>query len=434
MSSGLKIAIISIFALLYGCTSTQLILAAHDPEATQKDLQNETPEYYKPYLELLEEVFNKMDEHYYKPVSRKTYEIYVQKYKKSVLSKLPHQDGRIDHIARMGAGLLVNQLRDKEDTFTNFIPPKKAEEYSQKVYGYENGIGISGHRSKEGYVIEHVQIRSDAYEKNIATGDIILTINGVDVLTLNDDEIKELLYPPLDSVITLEILFVKRDEVSKIEVTCKEYFKETITSLATHIPHAYCLKIVSFNRKTADDFKDYVQRFVAEGMELLIVDLMDNPGGPPLAVREMAGVLLPAQQKLFYYKKKNVAQFGLISPESDVHYEGVVMLLINKKSGSASELLAGLLKGYKRALIIGKEPTAGRAFLKSTFKFEDGSMLAMLTGFAYLFDGTKFGLDGVTPSYTVPENIGNVLEFVLNQYKNGALMTIDGFTPLDYEE
>lgn len=395
------------------------------PKNKEKDKSD--PQYYEPYLQLLDEVYDRMDKHYYKPVSRSTYENFVEKYKNSVLSKLTVTDSRIDMVAYRGAGLLVNHLKDPEDTFTNFIPPKKAEEYARQVYGYENDIGITGHLTDQGYIIDHVQIRSDSYLKGIKTGDVIMKIDGDEVTQLNQEEIKDLLHPPLETIVKLEIFSPEKKLVSSYEVACTEYFKETITSINTGIPGVHCLKIHSFNRKTGEDLKDWIKTLKKEKMDLLIIDLRDNPGGPPLAVHEISGIFFPPRQKLFYYKKKNTKEFGLIAPSSEITYEGPLIMLINKKSGSASELFVGTLKAYKRALVFGKEPTAGRAFLKSTFKFEDESMLAMVTGIAYLFNGEKFGMEGVSPNYVVPAENEDILKFVLDKYKEGELYPL--FTP-----
>ena len=389
---------------------------------TKPAIEEEIPDYYMPYLEFLEEVYNKMDQYYYKPISKDVYDTYVEKYKRSVLSKIGKHDKKINRIAHIGAGLMVNHLKDrKEDNFTNFIPPKEAKEYAKKVYGYENGIGITGTVTEKGYKITHVQIRSDAYKKGISSEDIVLKINDFDILSLSEEDLNNYLFPPLETIIKLEILSYKEEKTKIYKVVCEEYFKETITNISTNTPRVFCLKIHTFNRKTSDDFKEYIKDFTKKDIDLLIIDLTDNPGGPPLAVHELSGIFFPPETKLVYYKKREAEKFGLISPESNIHYDGKVAILVNKMSGSASEILAGTMKAYKRAIVVGKESTAGRAFLKSTFNFEDGSMLAMVTGFAYLADGTKFGMEGVSPNVKVPMDADNMLLYIIDKYKENAL-------------
>jgi len=93
------------------------------------------------------------------------------------------------------------------------------------------------------------------------------------------------------------------------------------------------------------------------------------------------------------------------------------MVIVDKKSGSSSELMAGILKEYKRAIIVGKEPTAGMSFLKGTKKFDDGSMLAMVTAVSYLYNGKPLGLNSITPNLLIPPKVDDQMEFILNELK-----------------
>ncbi|MDD5421845.1 MAG: S41 family peptidase [Candidatus Omnitrophota bacterium] len=374
------------------------------------------PDHYKPYLDLLASVYEKMETFYYKPVSKAAYEEYVQKYKASILAKLTETDHKIDIIAHRGAGLLVNRLKDPKDKFTNFIPPKEAREYSKKIYGYEYGIGVEGRLTKDGYFIEHVQIRSDAYAKGIRDNGIILKIDGVDIGKLDETRIKELIYPPLNTVVTLDIAPAGTKKISTYEILCEEYFNETITAIPTGTSGIYCLKISAFNRMTGEDLKGYIKDIAGKKTKLLILDLTDNPGGPPLAVYELSGIFLPPKQKLFYYRKKNVQDFGLVSPSSDIHYDGPVVILINKGSGSAAEIMAAVFKEYGRGLVMGKEPSAGMAFLKSSFIFDDGSMLAMITGNTYLFNGAELDTTGVQPDEMIPPDVNDIIGYVADKF------------------
>jgi carboxyl-terminal processing protease len=174
-------------------------------------------------------------------------------------------------------------------------------------------------------------------------------------------------------------------------------------------------KINKFNRETANDLKSLIKKYGPDTIEYMVLDVTGNPGGPPLAVREIMGLLLNPGSKIVYYEKKDQPEFGLVSPVSDVQYKGRLIVLVDGGSGSSSEILAGALKAHKRAVIMGKENTAGSASLKSAIRFEDGSMLALLTGQSYIFDGTLLGNDGVSPSYIIPDEVTDVKAFVIRQ-------------------
>jgi len=238
-------------------------------------------DYQKPYLEFIEKVFNEMDINYYQPVSRKAYEEFRGKYKDKVLSQVKDKRGIDTKTLHMGAGLLVNKLKAPDDTFTNFIPPKIATEYKKEIYSYENGIGIEGKLVNDIFLIDHVQKRSESFEKGIRTGNILLAINDIPVKNLTDEDIRNLLYPPIDTVVSLQIAVVDAKKVGKFEITCREYFTETIDEFPTNIPDLHYFKVTTFNKETANDLKDLIIEYGPDNINYLILDVRENPGGPP---------------------------------------------------------------------------------------------------------------------------------------------------------
>jgi len=224
------------------------------------------------------------------------------------------------------------------------------------------------------------------------------------VLSLTSEELLAALYPPLDTVVNLEIFFPKTETISTVNVKIIEFFKETLSSVPTGIPGLFYIKINQFNRATGEDFTKLTLVFLKKGMEKLIIDLRGNAGGPPLAAREIAGLFFPPQEELFYFQRKNRAQIMLKAPNFKEIFNGPIAILIDKGSGSASELFSGTLHDHGKAILIGEE-SAGKTFLKSLYHFEDESMLALVTSLAYLFNGKVFGTDGLKPDFMAPGDI-----------------------------
>jgi C-terminal peptidase prc len=399
------LAISTLFSCLF------LLSSCAKPGGNDSDLS----QLQQPYLDFIDTVYEHMDAEYYKPVSREVYENFIIGYKESHLSNKKTLSDGTGWLAHLGSGLLVQKLKDPEDTFTNFIPPREAEEYAKKVYGYEHGLGISGEMSGDVFVITGVETRSDAYAHGIRPGNAIMAINGVGVNTLSPEEINSLLFPQLGTEVDLIIAIIEDRRLLPFALECKEFFTETVEELPTGLPGVHYFKIYKFNRETANDLKGYLENYGPENIEYIVLDITGNPGGPPLAVREITALFLNPGSRLVYYVKKDQPEIGLISPPSDVLYRGRLMVLVDGKSGSSSETLAGVLQAHRRAIIMGKENTAGGASLKTAIRFEDGSMLALLTGQSFLFDGTLLGFDGVSPDYVIPEDVPDVRMFALGQ-------------------
>lgn len=365
----------------------------------QPDLTIKNESFMKPYFDFMQEVFDTMDREYYLPVSKEAYDSFKNEFKNKVLLRLKDKTNLVEDIKYAGAGLLVQKLKEPRDIFSAFIPPIQAEEFKSEVLGYELGIGITGHIMEKGYLIEKVELRSDSYAKGIRMGDIILKINNEDVLKLPEDKLKSFLYPELGKLVNLEILFKETNKTASVEVKTIEFFKETLASIPTGIPGMYYIKINQFNQKTGDDFIMLIKYFMSRGMNRLVIDLRGNAGGPPLAAREIANIFYTPGTEMFYFQRKNRPKVLLKTLPSPVYFTGEIAVLVDKGTGSSSELFSGIMQYYKRAIIIGNEPSAGRTFLKSMFNFEDKSMLMLVTSAAYLANGQTYSLDGIQPDY-----------------------------------
>ena len=136
----------------------------------------------------------------------------------------------------------------------------------------------------------------------------------------------------------------------------------------------------------------------------LILDLRGNPGGPPLAAREISSFFLTPGEDFAYFEGKNLPKALLDVPQifEQYHYNGPIVILVNKESGSASELFSGAMQSRGRAALMGTN-TAGKVLLKSMFNFDDQSMLLLVTAAGHFPDGRVFSFDGLSPDRKVDD-------------------------------
>jgi len=397
---------------LFVCLIPSCLLAESKPFKIDLDkLLNPAPDpklinepFQKPYLDFLKEVYDTMDREYYAPLSEETYETFVKEFRLKVLTRLKDREEVVPDIKYLGAGLLVQRLKQPWDTFSNFFPPKEAEEFKSEVYGYAQGIGVTGRMTKAGYLVEKVELRSDSFAKGIVPGDIIIRINGKLVSRMSEEALNKALYPPIDTMVRLELYKRKEKKLAAVDVKVIEFFKETLSSVPTGIPGLFYIKINQFNEKTGDDFVILTAYFERQGMNKMIIDLRGNGGGPPLAAREIASMFFPPNTDLIYFQRKNRPQIMLRTIFSRVHFQGEIAILIDKGTGSASELFAGTLREHDRAILIGTENSAGKTYLKSMYPFNDGSVLYLVTSLAYYYNGQLFDTSGLKPDFIVDEN------------------------------
>ena len=310
----------------------------------------------------------------------------------------PAKTGKSDNFIRWrSSALLIEALRDPEDVFSAFYPPKPAKEYEQTALGKRIDLGVKGEKSGVAYIINHVEPRSDAYAKGLREDDWVLAIGEAEVGTLDQKEIEGLL-KPLEGEIT-RIKFVSfLDKVEKkVDVKTTEYFKQTVFLVPVKAPGVYCLQIRRFNRKTGEDLFRFLRYINEQDLVVgLIMDLRDNPGGPPLAAREMSSFFLPAGDDFAYFQRRGDERSMLDIPSipGEFHFDKPMVILINKKSGSASELFSGILQRRGRAVLMGRN-SAGQVMLKSMFHLDDESMVLLVTARGQHPDGHYFSFQGL---------------------------------------
>lgn len=354
---------------------------------------------YQGYIQYFEKVYDTMDKNYYQPVSRDIFNQFVDKFKTKIYNQLQKTGKSDDFVRWRSASLLIQDLKSEEDVFSEFYPPKPAEEFKQAALGVKMDLGIEGELTEGGFKATLVEPRSDAYEKGLRIDDIILKIDKKDIKKLKEGEIKELLNPLIESKVLLEY-FSSQDKLNKqVEIVSKEYFKQTVFMVPVKTPLIYCLEIRHFNQKTSDDLFRYINFFRQHGpMKGLILDLRGNPGGPPLAAREISSFFLTPGEKFAYFQRKGEVQDMLDVPfiPPQYHYDGPIVILINKGSGSAAELFSGVLQSRGRAILMGTN-SAGQVMLKSMFDLEDKSMVLLVTARGHKPDGSVFSFNGVVP-------------------------------------
>ena len=235
--------------------------------------------------------------------------------------------------------------------------------------------------------------------------DIILQINKKKANKLSDDQIKDLLNPLVNTKVNLKFFDASDHQEKAIDVVSKEYFKQTVFLVPTKVAGIYGLRIEHFNQKTGEDLFRFMEFMKERGpIKGLIIDLRNNPGGPPLAAREIASIFLPGGEQFAYFQRRGEPQSWLDVPKlpEQYHYDGPLAILINSGSGSASELFAGTLQKRGRAVLMGSH-SAGKVFLKSMFDFDDQSMIVLVTGRGHYPDGSVFSFQGLTPDHSLTE-------------------------------
>ena len=366
---------------------------------------------YRQTRAFLERVYQTMEANYYQPLDPRAFEKFLLDFQQNIYPRMKREGRSRQYIRWRAASYMIQALKTDEDIFSEFYPPKPAQKYETsalgKVAGPRRDLGVRGKIVRQGLLVTFVEPRADAYARGLREGDVVTEVAGRALSGLDEQAIRELMRPAADAVVELRYFRARDRQERTIEVKAKEFFKLQVFPVPVRFPGIYCLKLEHFNRKTAEDMFRYLKFFRRKGeIKGLILDLRNNPGGPPLAVREIASFFLPGGEEMasFRQKGKAVATLDIPAINEKYKYHGPIVILINRKSGSSSELFSGIMQRRRRAFLMG-DRSAGQVMLKRMFPFEDGSMALLITARGTYPDGEVFSFEGLSPDKEVAQDV-----------------------------
>ena len=262
-----------------------------------------------------------------------------------------------------------------DDPYAAYYSSPEREDVDRGNEGQYFGIGISFSMTDEGEMeIVDVYPGSAADKAGIKPGDIVLEVEGEPVTGLSSDEAADLISAREEAGQVTMLL--DRDE-EQISVTASFEMVKTsvITSRMLDAETGYiCLP--QFTTAAAQEFPDILKDLQEKGAKRLVLDIRDNPGGLLESVCDIFGTFR-ANEEIVHILRKD-KQEETITTGDEAVFTGTVALLVNGRSASASELLAGGIQDLKIGPVIG-EQTYGKGVIQSTYYFRDGSAVKFTT-------------------------------------------------------
>ncbi len=295
---------------------------------------------------------------------------------------------------------LVNSLDDPYSYYEDPESLKREEEDLLK--GEFGGLGI-WITIKDGVLTIISPIEdTPAYKAGVKAGDQIVEIDGESTSGITLREAVNKLRGKKGTKVTLTI---RRKGLSKnIKITIvRDIIKvESVKSKIFYGDIGY-LRLTSFNGKTYKDMKKALRKFKNKGIKGIILDLRNNPGGLLAVAVDVAGEFLP-DKKIVYIVDRNGKKRALWSGDGDFP-DIPLVVLVNKGSASASEIVSGAIKDYKRGLLIGQK-TFGKGLVQNVFMLSNGGALHLTIARYLTPSGAYIHKKGIEPDIVVKEEEG----------------------------
>jgi carboxyl-terminal processing protease len=267
---------------------------------------------------------------------------------------------------------IKNTLKDL-DPYTVFYDAQDIEDARIRKEGEYGGIGVSVYYLKTGIQINEIYKGYSADRAGLKAGDIIISIDEQPLKNMERDQLSLFLKGTPNSTFSIEILRqgeLLKKEISRDKITVKAVpFAEMIDAETGYIA------LTRFNNNASFEVKKAFQKLKNQGMQRLVFDLRSNPGGSLLQSVNIANFFLPKGNVIVKTKAK-VKKWSTTYRASNepLDLEIPIVVLINGRSASASEIVSGALQDYDRAVIMG-ERSFGKGLVQSYRKLTYGTQL-----------------------------------------------------------
>lgn len=306
-------------------------------------------------------------------------------------------------------GALRGMLENLQDPYTSYIDSESAMKTSlnDTTQGSFGGVGLSimkpfsSSPDKPAYVEVAAPIEGTPGQRaGVQTGDLILEIDGTNTSEITMEEVLSILRGPAGTDVTL---IIRRGKTMEFPVTITRAIIEVPTVKYEMMDGGIgYMRIVEFTPLTPDKVQEALDSFTAAGYSKLIIDLRNNPGGLITSVINVAdkfienGTIVSTRSRIPYENRDFTAsgRSTVVSPAIPI------VVLINKGSASASEILAGALKDHKRAYLLG-ETTYGKGSVQQVLDLLNNDMMKITIARYYTPSGANIDETGIPPDRQV---------------------------------
>ncbi len=284
------------------------------------------------------------------------------------------------------------------DPHSQFMEPDTFSDMKNDTAGEFGGLGIViGIRDGILTVIAPME-DTPAYRAGILHGDKIVAIDGKSTENISlQDAVKKMRGEP-GTKVKIKIMRPKPQEIKEVEIVRAVIKVESVKGITMLTDKIGYIRIIQFNEPTAEALQKALEKLLTQDMKALILDLRNNPGGLLSSAVEVSQKFLKGGEKIVSTKGRVSAGIQTqYASKGRYHYTDFPMvILVNGGSASASEIVAGALQDYKRAILVGKK-TFGKGSVQSVMPLEDGSAIRLTTAKYYTPNERMIHDKGIDP-------------------------------------
>lgn len=288
----------------------------------------------------------------------------------------------------------INTMLAQLDPHSTYIPRAEALASEEAIRGSFVGIGIEFKLFKDSLTIVRVIAEGPSARAGLEAGQRILRADSVALFgpLLSSEKVLRTLKGQEGTEVMLEIYDPRKGKTTKKTVRRSEVALKSVNAALMLNDTVGYIKLTKFTQRSAEEMDQALKELRNAGMEALVLDLRDNPGGLMVAAEEIADQFLGAGVPIVFTKNRQGLKESLKATRKGRFEGGPLVVLINEGSASASEIVAGALQDNDRALIVGRR-SFGKGLVQEEIRLSDGSKVRLTTQRYYTPTGRSIQKD-----------------------------------------
>ncbi|MCL2416993.1 MAG: S41 family peptidase [Bacteroidales bacterium] len=304
------------------------------------------------------------------------------------------------------------------DPHSQFIPARDVQRANEALQGAFYGIGVAFNILNDTVIVMEALSGGPSERLGIQAGDRIVTIDGINATgdSARNDFVFSNLRGPRGTIVTIGIL--RNGEVREFRIVRDRIPIHTVEVFFMENENTGYISVDRFSQRTATEFRAALQSLIQQGAENIILDLRGNSGGFMDQAIEMANEFLEGNLLIVYMEGANQPRQNSMSTRGGMFRTGRLVVLVDERSASASEIVSGAIQDHDRGIIVGRR-TFGKGLVQRPFVVPGDSSEIRLTIARYYTPSGR--------SIQKPFNDGfeQYFEDLMNRFTRGELVHPD---------
>jgi carboxyl-terminal processing protease len=337
-----------------------------------------------------------------------------------VKEKFPGADKTTDQDHVYGA--IKGMLASFGDPYTMFFTPEESKVFESEIAGEFGGVGMEMGQ-KDGVLTVVAPLKdTPAFKAGVLAGDKIIKINDTVSTDMSTDKAVSLIRGEPGTTVSLTMVREGLSEPKVFNIVRAKISIPTVDTEKHPEKGVFVIKLYSFSAQSPELFQNALNEFANSGYNKLVLDLRNNPGGYLEAAVSMAGWFLPQGQVVVKEIGKTDKDVVLHKSKGPGIFDGKIQMvvLVNKGSASASEILAGALSEHGVATLMGSQ-TFGKGSVQELMKLTSDTSIKITVAKWYTPNGVSISDNGLTPKVKLEPNkdekVDTQLQSAINYFK-----------------